>query len=1227
MAIQNAERNGLDFFKEAILECRFPENIEKTLLASALLKVNVHKLNREWELHFYLEEVIPEEIIKVLNCKLEKILKVPKIIFCPHYKLSEKKVLEILNILMPDIIARYKREKPSIAGWLSTAHWEFSNNKLNLFIRDEVGETFIKKNEIPQKLNVYLKKTLGLNIEVVLKTGVNAAENLQPEIVNYLTIPEKIRDKVAGVKKGDFISDDIVLGGRVLEQPISIAKISNEKEKVVIKGKVINSGGRQLNNGKLLYSFDLTDFNDTITVKFFNKKANLPFFEKKLREGTWLKVSGLTAWDRFENELVINAQDISICKEEERVDKAKLKRIELHLHTKMSAMDGLTDIKRLFRKMKKWGHSAVAVTDHGVVQAFPEAYEVAREYGIKIIFGMEGYLVDSLDSKAKKYHIIILARNQKGLFNLYKLVTDSHLKYYYRKPRILREELNKCREGLLLGSACEAGELIRKYLQGAPEEKLLEVASFYDYLEIQPLANNEFLIRNGSVNSREDIVQLNKTILKLGRKLKKIVVATGDVHFLDPEEAIFRKILLAGQGYTDEDSPPLYYRTTDEMLQEFSYLGDAEAQEIVVTGPNQISEQIEAIRPIPEKFYPPQITGAEEEIKNMCYKRARELYGTRLPEEVSRRLTRELDAIISNGFAVLYLIAYKIVNNSLQEGFPVGSRGSVGSSLVATLTGITEVNPLPPHYLCKKCKHTEFYYGEKYKCGADLPSKKCPLCGNPLQKDGHDIPFETFLGFQGNKVPDIDLNFSGEYQYRAHQFAEELFGKGQVFRAGTITTIAQRTSFGFVKNYFEEKNIKKRKAEISRLVKGCTGVKRSTGQHPGGLMIVPNNLNILDFTPLQYPADDKDSEVVTTHFDYHAISSRLVKLDILGHDDPTIIKMLHNLTGIDPRQIPLDEPHTMSLFSSIEALGVEEEEIGTSVGSLGIPEFGTRFVRQMLEETRPKTFSELVRISGLSHGSEVWINNAQELIKNGTACLSETISTRDDIMLFLVSKGMKSEEAFRIMEDVRKGRGICPETEQRMVKHGVPNWYIESCKKIKYMFPKAHAVAYVMMAFRIAYFKVYYPLEFYASFFTVKASDFEYETFIRGENAIDIRIKEIIQKGRECSPKEKNLLPILEVAREMYARKYEFIPVSLKKSSARCFIIENGKLLLPLSALEGVGLTAAQNIVLAREKKYFTSIEDLQTRAQLSKSVIEALDKQGCLKDLPETDQLELFKA
>ncbi|MBM7867153.1 DNA polymerase-3 subunit alpha (Gram-positive type) [Heliobacterium gestii] len=1007
--------------------------------------------------------------------------------------------------------------------------------------------------------------------------------------------------------------------------------IQDEEKSVIIQGRVFGLETRDLKSGRRLVTFNVTDESDSITVKVFEGEKENITDDGRLKDGAWVKVRGSVQLDKWQQELTVLARDINGHKAVIRPDNAEVKRVELHAHTKMSSMDGLVSAKELVTRAAHWGHPAVAITDHGVVQAFPEAFEVGRKLKIKVIYGVEGYLVEEMPApngeKLKSWHIIILVKDMTGLKNLYKLITKSHLEHYERRPRIPRKLLEEHREGLILGSACEAGELFRAMLQGAGDDELKRIAAFYDYLEIQPIGNNLFLYKKGEVPSEEALRDFNRRVLRIADEMGKPIVATGDVHFLEPRDECYRRILMAGKGFADaDDQAPLYLRTTDEMLAEFRYLGEADARRVVIDNPRRIADMVDGeIKPIPDELYPPVIDGAEDQIREMTEGTAAQLYGDPLPEVVRKRVDKELNSIITNGFSVLYLIAHKLVKKSNDDGYLVGSRGSVGSSLVATFTGITEVNPLPPHYRCGHCKHSEFILDGSIGCGADLPDKACPKCGQPLIKDGHDIPFETFLGFEGDKVPDIDLNFSGDYQPRAHKFTEELFGKDYVFRAGTIATIAERTAYGFVKNYMDEKKIPARGAELSRLVCGCTGVKRTTGQHPGGLMVVPRNVDIHDFTPLQRPADDTKSDTITTHFDYHSISSRLVKLDILGHDDPTVIKMLEDLTNINPKGIPLDDAKTMSLFCTPEALGVTPEQIRSNTGTYGIPEFGTKFVRQMLEDTKPKTFSDLVRISGFSHGTDVWLNNAQDLIKSGTCKTGEAISTRDDIMIYLMYQGLPPKKAFSIMEGVRKGKGVKPDDEQLMRDNRVPEWYIESCKKIKYMFPKAHAVAYVTMAFRIAWFKVYYPEAFYASFFTVRADEFDADLICQGSAHVRRTIEEIERKGNEATAKEKNLQTILELALEMYERGIHMQRVNLERSHAARFIIEPEGLLPPIGGLPGVGVTAAQNIMDARKEGPFSSIEDLRVRSRVSKTVIEALQKHGTLDGMCETDQMCLF--
>lgn len=1223
--------------RKIIGEIELSDYLALFLDTCTLKQIEVCSKSKSWDITLTSQKKLDQKHINEVNQLFTKtfphVAKVNiKIITNEH-----KKTMEIDEVEWKKIKQAITKQLPVAKTFLMQATYTLQEKKIQIKIANRPGIQLFK-DKLKNAIENHLKEQYNLLVKVHLNICQHPSEDNQPLAID---LQKELHERIVNATKNNTASTAsliehgkeretaLIMGRDNFTDVVPISQIIEEEKSISIIGVIFNLEEKVFKTGRKLITLEITDKTDSLTVKIFSPDKG-EFNESKLKKGVQILVNGSVKFDTYSNELVLMAYNIKLVPAQEIVDHAEKKRIELHLHTNMSSMDGMNSLEEYIAYAAKLNHSAIAITDHGVVQAFPDAQELGKKYNIKILYGVEAYLANDQDQdpnflKNSSYHVIILVQNYQGLKNLYKLISLAHLEYYYRRPKIPKSILAKYREGLLIGSACEAGELISNYMNNASQDKIIHIANFYDFLEIQPIGNNEFLIRNGTI-TREALQEMNRNIVQLGKNLNKPVVATGDVHFLTKEDAIFREILMRGKGFDDAQmQPPLYYRTTDQMLAEFTYLGEETAHEVVVENTIKINNLIEDIKPIPDEFYPPKIEGAEEQIIQMAKENATKLYGTKLPEVVEKRMKKELDSIINNGFAVLYLISHKLVKKSNKDGYLVGSRGSVGSSFVATLTGITEVNPLPPHYRCANCQYSRFIQDGSVGCGADLPDDNCPNCQQSLIKDGHDIPFEVFLGFKGDKVPDIDLNFSGVYQNNIMKYTEELFGKDYVYRAGTIATVAERTAYGFVQKYLDETNKSARTAEVNRLVKGCTGVKRTTGQHPGGLMIVPKDKDIFDFTPIQRPADDQKSHTITTHFDYHAISSRLVKLDILGHDDPTVIKMLEDLTGIDVKQIPLDEEKTMSLFSSTTALGVLPEDVRSTVGTYGIPEFGTRFVRQMLEDTKPKSFSELVRISGFSHGTDVWLNNAQNLIKQGIAKLSEAISTRDDIMVFLIYKGMEPSTAFKIMENVRKGKGLTVEQEDEMKKAKVPDWYIDSCKKIKYMFPKAHAVAYVMMAFRIAFFKVYYPKAFYASFFTVRADEFDAHLICQGADVVLNKIIEIEKKGNEASPKEKALLTILEVALEMYCRGINLKKVSLWESHSYKFLITPEGLLPPLASLQGVGENAASNIVAARKEKKFISIDDLRERTRVTKTVIEAMEEHGCLIDLPNSSQMELF--
>ena len=1382
------------------------------------------------------------------------------------------------------MVHKYPLMRPMI---LLKSQIEVSKNQIDVTMKIR-GADFLRARKLDRELERVMKNLFGFDYKVVFNENITKEDEkaleerrefnqkhaiekaLEHMAIGEQIAEEKVNNKIKEKQKKEAAksNSEMVAGAPMPPPPpptemvpeeeeeitpliygrnanirsniVNVTDISPEDDMAAINGEIL--GGtieeKELKSGKFLVSFNVYDGTSTIACKIFVKPEEKKKIVGRLKAAKGVKLEGKSGISNFTHEMEILANvviETEGIKKAVRQDLADVKRVELHMHTQMSQMDAMTSATDLIKRAMKWGWKSIAITDHGVVQAFPEAHKLLGldNPDMKVIYGVEAYLVpdgspvvvndkgqdidttycvldlettgfspktekiteigimkikngevleefcefvnpekpipqrvvevthitddmvkdaptidvmfpkvlefikgsvlvahnasfdmgflkyvakelgyefdftyvDTLplarklfpeltkhklgkiaehlkikvevahralddvdttvkvlnvmmemlkkrgatkvgdiatkceDDKAKAeeykkirpYHAIILAKNYVGLKNLYKLVSLSHLKYFYKKPRILKSLYKQYSEGLILGSACEAGELYQAIELGKSDEEIEEIANSYDYLEIQPLGNNQFLVREGIVPDEEALKDINRKIVALGEKLNKLVVATCDVHFMDPQDEVYRRILEAGQGYKDADNQaPLYLRTTNEMLDEFKYLGEEKAYEVVVTNTNKIADMCEQIAPISQEKCPPHIPGCEETIKEIAYDKAHELYGENLPEEVQTRLDKELDSIIKNGFSVMYIIAQKLVWKSNEDGYIVGSRGSVGSSFVANMTGITEVNSLPPHYRCPKCKYVDFKdYG--FQNGFDLPDKPCPKCGHRLDKDGMDIPFETFLGFNGDKEPDIDLNFSGEYQAKAHKYTEVIFGKGTTFKAGTVGTVADKTAFGYVKKYFEERNISVPQAEIARLSVGCTGIKRTTGQHPGGIIVVPKGREIYEFTPVQHPADDPNSDIITTHFDYHSIDQNLLKLDILGHDDPTVIRMLQDITGINPTKVPLDDKSTMSLFSSTEALGVTKEQIKSEVGSYGVPEFGTKFVRGMLVDTKPTTFDELIRISGLSHGTDVWLNNAQTLIAEGTVTLNEAICCRDDIMIYLIKKGLPPNPAFKIMETVRKGKALkdlkkWEEYKELMLSHDVPEWYIKSCEKIKYMFPKAHAAAYVTNAFRIAWFKVHIPKAYYAAFFSIRAADnFDASCMIYGKEKVKNKMKEIDMQGSSAAKKDQDMYPVLELVLEMYERGLKFLPIDLYKSHWKNFIVEEEGLRPPFSSIPGMGPIAAESIYEAAKQGEFMSIDEVRIRAKVGASTIDQLREFKVLEGMQESNQISFF--
>ncbi len=1464
-------------FKDVFPDLKLDNKIKDIISETEVEKITMFKSKRKMVISFVSKNLIAKKLIYRAEAAISEFIfgNPESCVIEDRYELSKQyNLTQLTNIYKDSFLEEIKQVSYVDFRLLNKAEWYYNENILTLALDDsnlsKSHSAYIKEYlETTYKKRFNMDVTVGFDYTEEQKVSLRAAneERLRQELMSIkINVPEEVQeatgeDVVEKEKKTEKPAiekpkksyekpyekkyeksrqgtDPDVFYGRNCEGDIvQISELYDGVGAVCIHGQVIFLEDRELKSGKFLINGHITDFTDTISFKVFVSPEDREPLLDELKKGEFYLIKGVPLYDSYTKEVSVSsiagikhANDFR----EKRVDTSIEKRVELHLHTVMSEMDSVVDIGKIIKRAKEWGHKAMAITDHGVVQAFPIAnHMVNKDEDFKIIYGVEGYFVDDLkdlvindkgqnidteyvvfdiettglsprfnkiieigavrvkngkicdtysrfvnpgvpipynitkltsinDSmvmdapvietvlpefleyvgdavlvahnasfdtgfikefakrqgisventimdtmtlahilipelgkytldrlckqfnvsllnhhracddarataeifvkmlkmlhdkeintiaklnsmshtsadavkKAKTYHGIILVKNEIGRVNLYRLISESHINYFARRPRIPKSLINKYREGLIIGSACEAGELYKAMLYNESEDEITRLANFYDYYEIQPTGNNMFLLEKESapVKTVEDLEDVNRRIVELGHQFNKPVVATCDVHFLDPEDEIYRRIIMAGKGFADADrQPPLYFRTTEEMLEEFQYLGSDVAREVVITNTNKIADMIEKISPVRPDKQPPIIENSDETLKTICYDKAHEIYGPNLPEIVVERLERELNSIITNGFAVMYIIAQKLVWRSNDDGYLVGSRGSVGSSFVATMAGITEVNPLPAHYICPKCYYTDFdsedvraYSGQS---GCDMPDKACPKCGTNMKKEGHDIPFETFLGFKGDKEPDIDLNFSGEYQPQAHAYTEELFGKGKAFRAGTIGTMAEKTAFGYVYNYFKDKGEEKRRCEMERLALGCTGVKRTTGQHPGGMIVLPQHEEIYSFTPIQKPANDMSTDIITTHFEYHSIDHNLLKLDILGHDDPTMIKRLEDLTDKNAKDIPLDDKKVMSLFHNTEALNITPDMIGgTKLGSLGIPEFGTEFAMQMLIDTNPKSFSDLVRIAGLSHGTDVWLGNAQTLIAEGTCELSSAICTRDDIMTYLIHMGMESGKAFTIMESVRKGKGLKPEWEEEMLAHDVPEWYIWSCNKIKYMFPKAHAAAYVMMAWRIAWFKVNYPLAYYTAFFSIRASAFDYKSMCLGKEHLE-ECMEKLQKldKNEQTAKVKDTLRDMKIVQEMYARGIEFMPIDIYRADAERFQIIDGKIMPSFASLQGMGEKAAADLQAAAKSGTFTSREDIRTRGKVSKSLVDDMQELGILGDLPETNQYDFF--
>jgi DNA polymerase-3 subunit alpha (Gram-positive type) len=1427
-------------FEQLLLQADVPDDMARAFFADAYIEqVTVSRKNRDWQFCLVKKSLVPQDVYRSF-CRMiqEKFAHIARIRFRVRFEEADPE--ELVEEYWSLFLEWVQRESPTINGWLTKARIETSGSTVTLRLLNDMGLELARKKRVDEWVRRFFLEFFHTELQV--KYALNEANEREEEFERF---QKQIEEEGRAVSQEMLLAAPqeeeielpegelkLMIGYEIKDQPVPIEQIQEEEKKITIQGSIFGLESKELRNGSTLFTFNVTDFTDSLQVKMFAKTKEDLKILSLLANGKWVRARGRVEYDRFMQvpELVMIPSDLTeVLPPKERTDDAEEKRVEFHLHTNMSTMDAVTSVEDYIKTAAKWGHKAIAITDHSAVQSFPEANKAAKKAGIKVIYGLEANVVDDgvpivvnsrseelkdavyvifdiettglsvlnnkiieiagvkmqagreidrfqtfidpheripyniqqltnisddmvrgapeledklpefvrfvgdavlvahnarfdmgfiqenlkrlghpelpnpvldtlelarflfpslknhrLNTLAEKFkvslenhhraiddsvalghvlfhlvgecvergitdlarlndnvgkdlsnqrpfHCCIYAKNAVGKKNLYKLVSLSHTEYFNRVACIPKSKLVELREGLLVASGCEKGELYETVLNKSREEAE-QVAEFYDVLEIQPISYNMHLVDKGLVGSRRDLENAARTIVEIGRKLGKPVIATGNVHYLHPRDKIFRDITIHGiTGFSplkEIKKPDAHFRTTKEMLEEFEFLGSDLAYEVVVTNTNKLADEFEEIELFPKKLFSPIIEGAEQEIEEKCYSRAKALYGDPLPELIQERLVRELTPIIRNGFSANILISERLVKKSNEDGYLVGSRGSVGSLFVANMLGISEVNPLPPHYLCPECRYNEFFTDGSIGSGFDLPDKDCPKCGAPMLGDGQDIPAETFMGFTGEKVPDIDLNFSGEYQPEAHNYTKVLFGEKNVFRAGTIGTVAEKTAYGFVKKYEEEQGNgrKWRSAEVNRLALGCTGVKRSTGQHPGGIVVVPDYIDVEDITPVQYPADDTSSEWKTTHFDYHAFDENLLKLDILGHDDPTMMRMLQDLTGVDPTKIKMNDPKVMSLFNSTEALGVTPEQIRTPVATYGIPEMGTKFVRQMLEETRPSTFADLLQISGLSHGTGVWLGNAQELIRKNICTIKTVIGCRDDIMLYLIYKGgLDKALAFKITESVRKGKGLTDEWKRIMKEHGIPAWYIDSCEKIEYMFPRAHAAAYVTSAVRTAFFKLYYPIEFYATYFTVRAADFDVELMCQGYDAILAKLIEIEEKGFQAQPKERAMISILEMALEMTARGFSFRPIDLYRSHATKFTIDGDTLIPPFSAIAGIGENAAKNIAAAREEGDFLSVEDFQIRSKASKTIVELLAGMGCFRGLPESNQLSLF--